>query len=219
MGQITAQQIIDKARIILQDADKTRWTDPELLSWLNAGQREICVYKPDAYVVNESVNLVPGTKQSLPVGGVTLISVMRNGANGAVKNIDRRILDEQIPNWHASNQVAGVTNFMFDPRDQKRYYVYPPAAPGASLEIIYAKTPAEIAIGATILVDDVFEPALMDYILFRAYSKDVDYAGDDGRAASHLGKFVSLLAGKDAGEAAAEAVAVIRRANSAVPQR
>lgn len=215
---ITAQSIIDKVRIILQDADKVRWTDDELLGWLNEGQREIIIYKPDAYVVNESVNLTTGTKQALPSGGLTLIDVVKNGTGRAVRQIDMRILDDQIPTWHSATASTNITNFMFDPRDQKNYYVYPPAASGASLDIVYAKSPSDVAINASIQVDDVYSGALMDYVLHRAYSKDVDYAADDSRAAAHYQRFVSLMAGKEAGETAAEASAVLLRANRASGQ-
>lgn len=215
---ITAQSVIDKTRIILQDADKVRWTDDELLGWLNEGQREITVYKPDAYVVNESLNLVAGTKQSLPSGGLTLIDVIKNGTGRAVRHIDMRILDDQIPAWHSVTASTNVTNYMFDGRNQKNFYVYPPAASGATLDIVYAKSPTDILSDASILVDDVYSSALMDYVLHRAYSKDVDYAADDNRANAHYQKFVAAMAGKEAGETATEATALLRRANRASAQ-
>lgn len=218
MGAITAQTIINRARVILQDPDKVRWTDDELLGWLNDAQREICVYKPDAYVVSENLALATGTKQAIPAGGVTLITVIKNGQGSAVRLIDKRILDEQIPAWHSQAATQAISNFMFDPRDQKRFYVYPPAANGAAVEIVYAKSPTDVLVNAAILVDDVYVNAIIDFILYRAYSKDVDYAADDNRAAAHYQKFITSMAGKEAGEAASEAVAVLRRANSASPQ-
>lgn len=219
---IQASTIIGKAHVILQDTGGVRWTADELLGWLNDGQREIATYKPDACVANEAFQPVAGTKQTLPSGGLTLISVIRNLGNGstpgtAVRLVDKRILDDQITGWHSSASGT-VTHYCFDPRNQKVFYVYPPSAGGASqqLEIVYAKSPPDVAsTSGDISVDDIYSNALMDYILFRAYSKDVDYAADDGRALSHYQKFVDSMVGKEQGERSSEATAVLLRANSA----
>ncbi len=226
MATITAGNIITKAQIILQDSGGVRWTTDELLGWLNDGQREIATYKPDASVGNVSFTPEAGTKQTLPADGLTLIGVTRTMGNGstpgsAIRLVDKRILDDQITNWHALAPVDAPTHYCFDPRDQKVFYVYPPSTGGASaqFEIIYAKAPDDVAdISSAISVDDIYSNALMDYILFRAYSKDVDYAADDGRARSHYEKFVQSMVGKEQGERSSEATAVLHRANSSSAQ-
>jgi hypothetical protein len=43
----TFQQIIDSARVDLQDADKVRYTDAELLEYANDGVREAFRIRPD----------------------------------------------------------------------------------------------------------------------------------------------------------------------------
>jgi hypothetical protein len=224
MPTITAQVVIDKAQIILQDTGAVRWPETELLGWLNDAQREICTYKPDAYVVNESVVTTVGSKQTLPAGGLTLIDVIRNfngsTAGNAIRQIDMRILDDQIPGWHSATPANVALYYAFDPRNQKNFYLYPPSDGNANtkVELVYAKAPADIVIGSTILVDDIYSNAIMDYVLYRAYSKDVDYAADDGRANVHYQRFVQAMTGKEAGESAHEAVAVLRRANSVSTQ-
>lgn len=43
----TVQQVIDRGRVPLNDADKVRYTDPMLLDYLNDGMAEIYTLRPD----------------------------------------------------------------------------------------------------------------------------------------------------------------------------
>ena len=90
---------MDEAENLLQDSSNVRWTETELLQGVNTGCIAVCSFKPDAYVVSESVALVEGIVQSLPVSGHFLQDVICNmGTDGstfgkAVTLIDRKILD------------------------------------------------------------------------------------------------------------------------------
>lgn len=208
MATITAQSIIDRAAIIIQDETGTRWPSDELLKWLNDGQREIVMLKPDSYAQNESMALAAGTKQSLPTAGIALIDVVRNmGVDGStpgkvIRRIDRRILDDQHPDWHEETPSAEVGHYAFDQRDPKHFYVWPPADGTTQVEIIYSASPTEISDPAnTITLDDVYANALLDYILYRAYSKDADYAGNAQRAISARASFMASLGLQDYAEA------------------
>jgi hypothetical protein len=193
MGTKIAQDIIDLARLTLFDASKVRWTDPEMLSYLNDGQREICIKKPAAYVVDEQVSLQAGVDQTIPSDGVQLVDIRRNGAGLSVTFIARRIMDAMIPNWQAMEQVSNVVKYMYDPVDPKVFQVYPPAKTGATAVLATAKTPPDTLVNAAITIDDIYSPALIDYMLFRAYAKESDFAGDAGRAAAHYAKFTKSI--------------------------
>lgn len=207
MGTITSQSIVDKAEIILQDTTNTRWPSDELFDWLSDGQREIVLNKPDAYATNEAVVTVEGTKQTIPAAGITLIDVIRNMGvtdgttpGNAIRIIEREILDAQRPDWHTETPVAVTLHYMFDKRDPKNFYVYPPQ-PGTDmgyLELIYSSAPPDPTdIAAVITLDDIYGNALLDYILYRAYSKDADYAANAMRAVGHLSAFQKSLGIKD----------------------
>lgn len=204
MATLTAQSVIDKAQIILQDTTGIRWPDAELLGWLNDGQREIVLYKPNAYVKNSAVALVPGTKQELPGDGVQLIEVVRNmGTNGttpgkAIRITIREILDAQLPDWHFSEPSAVVKHYMYSLLDPKHFYVFPPqpnTSPGY-VELIYGASPAEATLVSTITLDDIYQTVLVDYILYRAYSKDSEYSADSARANLHQAAYMAGLTGK-----------------------
>jgi hypothetical protein len=202
MATIVAQSLIDRAATILQDTTNTRWPSNELLDWLNDGQREVVMYKPDAYPRVDTVELVEGTRQAIPSGGLQLLDVTRNSDGIAVRLIERRVLDEQLPEWHQSPQSGEVRHYLYDERDPKTFWVYPPNDGTGSVEVLYSAAPEDVAVEDTILIDDTYANALVDYILYRAYMKDADYAANDQRAANQYNRFLSSLGAMDQRETA-----------------
>jgi len=206
MATIITQTIIDRAETIIQDTTNVRWPAAELLNWLNDGQREIVLLKPEASVVNASVQLTAAkTKQTLPAAAITLLDVTRNmGSNGttdgdAIRLVSREVLDAQSPDWHTHTNTGGkIQHYVFDPRDPKTFYVYPKAPATAwYVELVYSASPTEITNPATaISIDDIYANALLDYVLYRAYSKDAEYAGNAQRAVGHYQAFVGSITGK-----------------------
>ena len=204
MSTITAQSVVDKVQVILQDTTGVRWPDSELLDWLNDGQREIVLYKPNAFIKNLAVRMAGGTKQSLPADGVQLIDVVRNmGTNGttpgrAVRITMREVLDSQLPDWHSETPNSVVKHYVYSLLDPKNFYVYPPqpAAGQGYIELVYGASPTDTTLGGTITLDDIYQNALVDYILYRAYSKDTEYAADQNRAAAHQDAYIAALTGK-----------------------
>jgi hypothetical protein len=197
---VAVNDIVDDAELILQDTTNARWTVLELVSWLNDGQRDIVREKPEAGAINASVALVAGTKQTIPAAGILLIDVVRNmGTDGSTPGwvitvINRKVLDAQIPDWHLTSNAAVVTrHYMFDPRDPRNWYVYPPSDATTQVEIIYSAVPAIVAAGASIGIDDVYRSIILDYVLYRAYSKDADFAPNIQRASGHLGAYMNAL--------------------------
>jgi hypothetical protein len=212
MPTITAQSIINKAKITLQDTTNVRWADTELLAYLNDGQREICMKRPDACSVLANITLVAGTRQAIPDAGTAILRVVRNmGTNGttpgrAVRHVPMDLLDANVPNWHAATPVNEIVHVAVDLRIPQNFYVYPPANSGVQLEAIYAAPPAEVAaVGNTITVDDVFATPLFDYICFRAYTKDQESTGNVDRAKGHRELFDSVLDGKAVSDAVVSA--------------
>ena len=173
------------------------------MGWLNDGQREVLVFKPNANVVNTSIQLASGTKQSLPADGIQLIDVPRNmGSDGAtpgkaIRIAMREILDAQSPDWHTETPSATTKHYMYTPLDPKHFYVYPPSNGAGQVELIYAAVPAKVAtIANMISLDDIYSNVLVDYILYRAYSKDSDYAANPQRAAASQAAYTAALTGK-----------------------
>ena len=203
---IPAQSLIRRVVETLQDNTSIRWPVSELVRYLNDAQREIILYRPDAAVTNAAVPLVAGSRQQLPAGGTKLLDVVRNsaGSRRAVRLVNREILDAQLPGWHAQTGAAEVLHYMYDPREPRAFYVYPPAvASGASVDVTYASMPADIAepaegalytaVTGNLGVPDIHANAVQDYVLYRAYTKDSEYAGNAARAQAHYAAFSNAL--------------------------
>ena len=204
---ISAQSVIRRVVETLQDNTSIRWPVSELVRYLNDGQREIVLYRPDSMVTNATVELEPeNSKQSIPANGSKLIEVVRNtdGSKRAVRLTSRTILDAQSPDWHSHQNTANeIHHYMFDARDPKTFYVYPPAGDACSVELVYSSLPTDIqepsdgalftAVVGNISVPDIYGNILQDYILYRAYTKDSEYAGNGARAQAHYAAFAAAL--------------------------
>ena len=208
----------------------TRWTQRELISWLNDGQKAIAKYIPSSCARVDAVKLQPGTKQSIEsiaqasiipgdgsaaaqVFGHYLQSIIRNmGSNGstpgrAIRVVDREILDTNQPDWHSVSGTP-VSQYCFDPRFPKVFYVYPgvPAATNWWVEMSFLANPVEVPQGSTatqyawdgadstkISVDDKYIDDLVEYILARAYLKDAEFAGNAAMANAHASVFTGSI--------------------------
>jgi hypothetical protein len=220
MPTTIAGALIDRTAIILQDATNVRWPRTELLIWLNDGQREIALHKPNAYIKNVPTALALGSKQTLPADAISLIDIPRNVNGPAVRVVSREILDAQSPGWHTLTPAAAIKHYMYSPLDPKTYYVYPPATvtPAAiSVDLVYAASPTDVLEGAPILIDDVYATALVNYILYRAYSKDAEYAANAALASGYYGQFMTLLGAKVAAETATAPAQALGGFNPNVP--
>lgn len=192
-----ASKIITPALVLLQDIDGTRWPAEEMLGWLNAGVREIAVMRPDVMSRTVRHALIEGTRQTIPANAVKLIEVIRNASGRPVSLIkDRRLLDVSAPNWHRMPAAAEIRQFLFDLRDSDVFYVYPPARAGAEVDMVVAQLPPPVtATNSEVGVPDIYESALLDYVMYRALTKDSEYAANAALAAAHYQAFAVALAG------------------------
>lgn len=207
---VAVNDVIDKVQETLQDTAGIRWNETnELIEWLNDAQREIALLKPDATSENTTVTLVTGTKQTIPSDGNRLLRVIRNmsaasSGNGgrAIRLVARDVLDTQTPTWH-DPAVTGdaahtnvVKNYIYDEQDPKNYYVFPGVSGDAYIEIVYSKNPATVAAGDNLSVDDMYANAVQNYILYMAFMKESESAGNAQRASSHYNLFTAAITGK-----------------------
>ena len=207
---VTVQSVIDRAQTVLQDTTGVRWpVVAELVLWLNDAQREVALLKPDASAVNATVTLATGTKQAIPSAGNRLLGVVRNmsaasGGTGkrAVRLVDRAVLDSQTPDWHdptvtgSAAHTAVVKHFIYDETNPRNFYVYPGVAGNSYLEIVYSSNPATVAQSGNLSIPDIFANAIMNYVLYMAYMKDAEFAGNAQRAGTHFQMFTASVTGK-----------------------
>lgn len=202
---IAASAIVRRATDLLQDQTSIRWPVSELVRWLNDAQRTIVKVRPDSMNTTATMTLAAGSRQDLDAGALTpppakLIEITRNVAatstKGAVRLVPRQILDAQVPGWHNLAGSVNIAHYMFDPRDPKTFYVYPPATALAQLEVMYAAFPTDVAepadgaiwsaVVGNLSVSDLFADDVLSYVMAKCYLKDSEYAGNVDRAAAYI---------------------------------
>jgi hypothetical protein len=200
MGTITAKSIIDKASTQLLDPNNVRWTRTELLGWVNDAQRQITIMSPNATNKISTMQLVVGTRQTIPSDGWTLLDIIRYmGTTGTTPGRVPRIISQQVlndfnPNWHASTPATVPLNYLFDQQDQTVFYVYPPSNGKGYLQINYSPVPVDLASeNNTISINDIFQTSILDYVLYRANSKDAEYAPGVTLAGGYLQTFMATM--------------------------
>jgi hypothetical protein len=199
---IPAQDIIRDAATILVDETGVRFPAGELVRWLNAAQLALAEKRPDAYTKSAAVALVVGVQQALPAEALKLIDIKANASGAPVRHVDRVGIDAALPSWRQSTGVTTIRNWMHDPRDPLVFEVYPPAALGASLQVVYAVTPTPVAAPSGDQFDDVtgdvavsasFKNALLDAVLYRAFSKDAEHPANNARSMAHYEAFLRAI--------------------------
>jgi hypothetical protein len=91
------------------------------------------------------------------------------------------MLSSVKPDWPAETASAVVKHFMYDEKDPKAFWVSPPqpAANQGYVLVVYNSIPADVASysgSAQISLAAEYRPALLNWILFKAYSRDTDEA-------------------------------------------
>lgn len=198
---VVASSIINRVRTQLVDNGSTlRWTDSELLSWLSDGQRHLVSLVPHAAPRTANLALVSGARQTIPSDGWRLITVYRNtdvsgGPGPSTLEVPRSLLDIQYASWPASGGAATVTHWCYDERDPAIFWVYPLNTGAGYVQINYSFMPTDVSSTSSQLsVRDIFQSALFDYVMFRAHSKDSDYAAGQQLSAAYFSSYQAHLA-------------------------
>lgn len=199
MATTKAVDLINRVAVTLQDPTFVRWPNQELLNYLNDAQRQVVLFRPDAKAVNAPFTCANSAKQTLPADGLRLINVLRNSGGRAITKVDRGILDVQLPEWYETAVgTDGVKHYVYDALDPKNFYVFPKPAASHPIDIVYAMSPVDIVISnyttdtQVIGIDDIYANALMDYMMYRAYQKDSEFANLN-RAAVYYQAFSTSL--------------------------
>lgn len=212
------------------DADNQfeRWSERELVSWLNEGQKVIAKFLPASCSRMDSVLLATGTRQSIEtisagdvipsdgsapttVRGKMLLDVIRNmGEDGmtpgrAMRLVKREALDAIAPDWHTESDTT-LTEYAFDPRNPKFFWVYPGVSDAQSVwvEISYLANPKDVELDegsmglegdstAKLSIDDQFVDDLVNYMLARAHLKESETAANAQLVSGYTNLFLSSI--------------------------
>ena len=213
MATIKVIEVIKRVEDVLQDSN-VRWPRVELQNWLNESYLQIALLRPDASSKTGTLTCVAGSRQTITSGFSTalrLLDVVRNLASSSdkkvVRLIDRSVLDDQRPAWHTDTASVNIQNYTFDVRQPKEFFVFPPATTSAQLEVVYTDLPGTHSLSEAnlhpttgssevIKVDDTYLSVITDWILYRAFSKDAEFAANAARAGAHYQTFMSSIGNK-----------------------
>jgi len=210
MGTITVSTIISDARGILQDNDSNdyTWSAADLIRYINDGQRNIILLKPDAYITSAAVQLAAGTKQTV-ADGIGLVKLTRfMGSDGSTPG---RVINfvpwEQMnyidTDWHAASTSATPEIYTYDQDDPTHFYVYPPQPSSGMgyVEEVYKAIPSIIdETTDTLSLNDIYYSAVLNYVLYRAYQREND-AISDSLSQKYYNLYVTEIGRKDLADA------------------
>jgi len=178
--------LLERFGVLMNDVGAVRWPNAERLIWLNEGQRELVRLKDDANTKVAVMNMAIGARQAL--SGATdchkVIGVRAGGTNRAVLPCERAVLDAFDPGWMAQASTDPVIHWMPD-ESPTAIWVYPSqSAAGGQLLITYVAYPPEATLADNLGVRDGYASNILNYMLYRAYSKDAEFGGNASLASA-----------------------------------
>lgn len=168
-GTALVKDVLHRVSVLLQDAAPQfqRWTERELVHWLNDAQTAIVKFLPAAASRVDAIKLAPkalqaiasipaadckpgdGSTPSVPIRGTLFLNPRKNmGADGVtpgriIRLIDREVMDAQKPDWQTATGTY-VQAVVFDPATPRYFAVYPAVATTWWIEIAYNAAPLPI---------------------------------------------------------------------------
>lgn len=212
MANILASVVVDKSEALLGDSGNAQWAAATHLANLNITQRLIASLKPDVSVVTTGVGavsstaLVAGVIQSVPTGGAGLVRLNWNmgltpgtTVGAPITFIEMDVLSKTTPGWNTETASATVVHYMWDERNPTKFMVYPQNTGTGYVSITYPSTPADIsALSASIILDNIYEPALIHGVCYYAYLEDAAHAlYAQEMAQYHKNEMLTLIGRKD----------------------
>jgi hypothetical protein len=219
MATVKVIDVIKNVEDVLQDQG-IRWPRVELQNWINEAYLNIILLRPDANSKTGTFTCTAGTRQVITTefpSALRLLDVTRNLAATSTKKVvrlvARAVLDDQRPAWHSETGTVNIQHYTFDPRQPKEFFVYPPATTSAELEVVYTDAPGSHTLSESdldpagsntevIKLDDIYMSPIIDWVLYRAYSKDAEYGQNEVRAAAAYQAFNTAIGNKTASDTA-----------------
>lgn len=196
---MTPQDICTTARFILNDNGATyRQSDAELLAYVNDGLREVSVARPEFFSAIGDMTCDVGTvEQSLTFAdAISLLEVLCVHEGDSLTPFDLDTMNAFNPGWRTdtAGEAQQWSRFANNPL---RFYIYPKApATSQVLDVRYVKNPTPLTAMTSDIteVPSALQPALVDYVVYRAESKDSEHVLSQ-RAQSHYQAFLAKLKG------------------------
>lgn len=201
---ILVSGVLSRVRALANDVAGTRWPDAELLQWVNDGRREMAALMPAVFSVTakHTVTLVAGNYQEVAVPNAFAITAITHNINSdftmgaAIRETSRSAVADFKPLWQSDEGLA-VQNWFRDEISPVAFWVYP-SVPDGLIAVVLRVTPSELTATSDVALPfDQFLTPLVNYVLYRVYSKNAEVAQNAQLAAAHLQLFTAAMSAKE----------------------
>ena len=186
-GQNQADEVIDKPDLL--------WSLEEWTEYANDAENEACIRANlilDQTSALAVINVLSGTATYSINEKILLIkrAKLSSGIEPLVKT-SRRVLDATYPNWETD--TGTVRSWLPDETNTIRLYKSPIA--NDTLNLMISRLPSAAMLLADKLtvspeIDSQYHLGMVDWMLFRCYSKQDAETLDKGKAKEHLARFL-----------------------------
>ncbi|MBB76628.1 MAG: hypothetical protein CMJ75_19145 [Planctomycetaceae bacterium] len=185
---LPAADVVRKCGMLLQDEKHVRWPVAELIDWINEAVRAIVNIRHAAGERRVVLSLESGARQTLPISCIQLMAIHCNNDQDdypgrAITIASRSALDLTFPDWMAQPQKAEARQYMVDERAPNVFWIYPPAKAGTRVTASLAMTPDPITVDDPLPIGAEYEDSVINYVLYRCFAKDSEYANGSIAAA------------------------------------
>lgn len=191
---MTPATIIADVRNLAQDTlVPYRYSDTELLGYVNQTLKRIASLRPDLFTYFGDLTLTANTvMQELPADAQRLVDIFWVKDANAMTEVEREVLERAYPTWVSDPSDVPV-NFMRHPRIPTRFFVYPRPLANTVVIAEYAKAPTTYALNDTISLSDAYYSVVVDGVMFLVSSVDDEHVNSK-RAELFMNSFLNSLA-------------------------
>ncbi len=196
---VQAATIISQVQEVCNDTEGVTYTDADILEWVNDGQVSMSNLRPDLFTEPATMTLSEGIDQDLPETYSRLVRIICN-MNGVTVNGPVEMNDlNAFGDWRNDDASATVTDYVYHEETPTKFMVYPKNDGTGSLFVDMVKTPPAVTdLTGTLNIRDSLAPAMLDWILFRLFSRDDENTPNMQRAQMALERFLLHLNLKEA---------------------
>lgn len=194
-----AGELVEQISEILQDIKNITWTTTDILRGLSRGTELVAMYRPDSSVKINTVLLEPSAMQTLPQEAHRFFDAICNMGSGTqegrvIRMVDKAIKDASDSMWMSRPASDVIDEVLTDERSPKNYWVSPRPLAGTHIQIGYTVAPAALtSMDDVLTVSDQYAPAVIEWALYVALSRDSEETPNYQRALDHKQTFFNMM--------------------------
>ncbi|HDM8192334.1 TPA: hypothetical protein P0E30_003767 [Vibrio harveyi] len=202
MANTPISNLINNAARLVVDKNMIRWDKAFWVDAFNAALVAVLDVRPDALTKDLDFTCIAGPKQTLPDEANRIIDIVGNKNGPALTgSLDLKMMNDYRPEWRTQTAADTITGWMVDERNLETFYTYPPATTNAILEIVISKVPDKVTVAdydgnTPCEIKPMYDNAIIEFLIYRAFSEDAEFTANDARAVRALNNFRVMLGDK-----------------------